>query len=331
VSVALAPESVASHPVDLLLDIYERMLLIREFEERVKLLFLEGSMPGTIHQAQGQEGTAAGVCFALRPDDLITSTHRCHGHAIAKGVTAESMMVELFGKAGGCCAGKGGSMHMGDMAVGMPPAIAIVGGGIPLAAGMALALRMQKSDRVVACFFGEGATSEGAFHEGVNLAAIWNLPVIFACENNRYGASTDFSKVSKVHRVADRAAAYGIRGETVDGNDVIAVYEATQRAAEECRRGEGPVLLEMLTYRRTGHSRRDPNHYQPKEEQEYWYARDPIARLREALAPAHERALAERDGRVAEMIEDAVDAARNAPEPAPADLLTDVYATEIAR
>jgi TPP-dependent pyruvate/acetoin dehydrogenase alpha subunit len=331
VSVALAPESVANHPLGLLLDLYERMVLIREFEDRVKLLFLEGSMPGTIHQAQGQEATAAGVCFALRPDDLITSTHRCHGHAIAKGVTAESMMIELFGKAGGCGEGKAGSMHMGDMAVGMPPAIAIVGGGIPLAAGMALALKMQRSDRVVGCFFGEGATSEGAFHEGVTLAAIWNLPVLFICENNRYGASTDYRKVSRLERVADRASAYGIRGETVDGNDVIAVYEATLRAAEECRRGDGPVLLELLTYRRTGHSRRDPNHYQPKDEQEYWYARDPIARLREALAPAHEAELAARDARVEAIIEDAVDTARTAPDLDLDTLLTDVYATEIAR
>ena len=233
------------------LDLYQRMLLIRKFEDRVKLLFLEGQMPGTIHQCQGQEATAVGVCSALNADDFITSTHRPHGHALAKGLTPEEMMTELFGKGTGCCKGKGGSMHIGNIAKGMVPAIAIVGGGIPLAAGMALSLKMRKQPQVVGCFFGEGATNEGAFHEGVNLAAIWSLPIIFVCENNLYGASTAIDKVTRVPRVAQRAAAYGIRGETVEGNDVLAVYEATQRAAAEAR----TIAEETLTAR--GHPKQE--------------------------------------------------------------------------
>jgi len=245
-----------------LLDLYERMVRIRVFEDEVKFLFLEGSMPGTIHQCQGQEATAVGVCSALAPNDFITSTFRGHGHALAKGLTMPELLFELFGASTGCCRGKGGSMHVGNMDKGMVPGIAIVAGGVPLAAGMGLAFKMQKSGQVVACFFGDGAVAEGAFHEGVNLAAIWSLPVVLVCENNLYGASTRIDKVMKVPSVAARAASYGIRGETVDGNDVLAVYEAAGQAVAECREGKGPVLLELLTYRRTGHSRRDPCHYQ---------------------------------------------------------------------
>lgn len=323
---------IADYPRELLLELYERMVLIRQFEERVKLLFLEGQMPGTIHQSQGQEACAVGVCMALNPDDWITSTHRPHGHALAKGVTPENMMIELFGKATGACKGKGGSMHIGDMSKGMVPAIAIVGGSIPLASGMALAIKMQKRSQVVACFFGEGATNEGAFHEGVNLAAIWSLPVIFVCENNLYGASTALSKVTRVERVSKRAEAYGFRGETVDGNDVLAVYEAVRNAADECRRGQGPVLLELLTYRRTGHSRRDPAHYQPKDEQDYWFARDPITLLQNALIRRGDISGTEIEtlhAQVDQTLEAAVEAAQRAPEPTPADLITDVYASEL--
>ena len=203
------------------LKLYEQLVLIREFEERVKFLFLEGTMPGTIHQCQGQEATAVGVCAALRPDDFITSTFRGHGHALAKGLSVQEMLDELFGATTGCCKGKGGSMHMGNMDKGMVPGIAIVAGGIPLAAGMALAFKLQRRPQVVACFFGDGAVAEGAFHEGVNMAAIWDLPVILVCENNLYGASTRIDKVMKNPRVSDRAASYGFRGETVDGNTCL--------------------------------------------------------------------------------------------------------------
>jgi len=269
----------ALHDRDYLLGLYERLVLIREFEERVKFLFLEGTMPGTIHQCQGQEATAVGVCAALQPGDYITSTFRGHGHALAKGLSVQELLDELFGAVTGCCKGKGGSMHMGNMDKGMVPGIAIVAGGIPLAAGMALAFKMQKQPHVVACFFGDGAVAEGAFHEGVNLAAIWNLPVVLVCENNLYGASTHIGKVMKNPKISDRAASYGFRGQTVDGNDVLAVLAAAKRAVAECRAGKGPVLLELLTYRRTGHSRRDACHYQPKDEREAWFARDPITRF----------------------------------------------------
>ncbi len=234
-----ATPNVSAYKSEFLTSLYERMVLIREFEDGVKFLFLEGAMPGTIHQCQGQEATAVGVCAALEASDFITSTFRGHGHALAKGLSTEELLFELFGAVTGCCRGKGGSMHVGNMSKGMVPGIAIVGGGVPLAAGMALALKMQKSRAIVACFFGDGAIAEGAFHEGVNLAAIWDLPVIFVCENNLYGASTRVDRVMRNERIADRAAAYGITGARVDGNDVLAVYEATRAAAADCRAGAG--------------------------------------------------------------------------------------------
>lgn len=314
---------------DFLLGLYERMVRIRQFEDGVKFLFLEGTMPGTIHQCQGQEATAVGVCAALREDDVITSTFRGHGHALAKGLSMQELLNELFGAATGCCKGKGGSMHVGNMAKGMLPGIAIVAGGIPVAAGMALAFKMQKSDRVAAPFFGDGAVAEGAFHEAVNMAAIWNLPVIFACENNLYGASTHVSKVMRDTNIARRVASYGIRGQQVDGNDVLAVYEAAQTAVQECRAGTGPVLLEMLTYRRTGHSRRDPCHYQPKTERDQWAAKDPIERFAQVL---QSQGIVDCEGlkgieaRVLEQFNQAVAIARQEPLPTLQDLTTDVFA-----
>ena len=324
----ISPDRVTQHDKDFVLRIYKRMALIREFEEQVRFLFLEGSMPGTIHQSQGQEAVAVGICSTLNDDDYITSTHRPHGHALAKGLSAEEMMCELFGRSTGCCKGKGGSMHIGNMDKGMVPAIAIVGGGIPVAAGVALGMKMQKRTQIVACFFGDGATSEGAFHEGVNLAAIWNLPVIFACENNLYGASTRVNKVTRLEHLSDRASAYGIRGETVDGNDVLAVHEAARRAAEECRTGKGPVLLEMLTYRQTGHSRRDGRHYQPAEEQEAWAKRDPIELMKRTLLARGDIDLAEIEGLQGEVERDvaaAIDKARQDPQPTSDDLTADVF------
>src|SRR5580704_8362096 len=308
-----------------LLGLYERMVLIREFEDTVKFLFLEGTMPGTIHQCQGQEATAVGVCAALRSDDWITSTFRGHGHALAKGLSAQEMMDELFGAESGCCKGRGGSMHMGNMAKGMVPGIAIVAGGVPLATGMALAFKMQKTTQVVACFFGDGAIAEGAFHEGANMAAIWGLPVIFVCENNLYGASTHVDLVMKNPRISDRAASYGFRGETVDGNDVLKVLDAAQRAAADCREGRGPVLLELLTYRRTGHSRRDPCHYQPKHERELWAQRDPIERFAEALQLSGEQRDIIRK-RVEELLAEAVERAKYAPQPKSVELAEHVFA-----
>jgi pyruvate dehydrogenase E1 component alpha subunit len=321
----------AEEPYDrnFLLSLYRRMLLIRQFEDRVKSLFLEGIMPGTIHQCQGQEATAVGVCAALKENDFITSTFRGHGHALAKGLSVQEMLDELFGAITGCCKGKGGSMHMGNFEKGMIPGIAIVAGGIPVATGMALAFKMRKTEQVVACFFGDGGVAEGAFHEAVNMAALWSLPVLFVCENNLYGASTRIDQVMKNTTVSDRAASYGFRGETIDGNDLLAVYDAAGRAVEECRTGQGPVLLELLTYRRTGHSRRDPCHYQSKEERAAWSASDPIVRFAQMLLAGGQVDQTDLDGIREEIdyeIESAVEQAKTAPRPALDDLLTDVYA-----
>ena len=311
------------------LSLYERMMLIREFEERVKFLFLEGAMPGTIHQCQGQEATATGVCASLDPDDWITSTFRGHGHALAKGLTARELLDELFGASTGCCKGKGGSMHVGNMKKGMVPGIAIVAGGIPLAAGMALAFKMRGSRQVVACFFGDGAVAEGAFHEGVNMAALWKLPVLFVCENNLYGASTHVSKVMNDTCISRRASYYGFNGQTVDGNDVLAVYAAARQAVADCRSGQGPVLLELLTYRRTGHSRRDTCAYQPKEEREDWFGRDPLDRFAAVLLQRGDISQGELDqikSSVEQQINLAVEMAKKAPPAGPEELLQDVFA-----
>lgn len=312
-----------------LLGLYERMEMIRQFEEGVKFLFLEGIMPGTIHQCQGQEATAVGVCAALNQNDFITSTFRGHGHALAKGLSIQELLDELFGAVSGCCKGKGGSMHVGNMDKGMVPGIAIVAGGIPLAAGMALAFKMQQSAQVVACFFGDGAVAEGAFHEGLNMAAIWNLPVVFICENNQYGASTHVSKVMRDPNISRRAANYGIQAKQVDGNDVLAVYEAARAAVADCRAAAGPVLLELLTYRRVGHSRRDTCQYQPKEEREDWFAKDPIqcfARQLEELGVVDEAGLELINARILRQFNEAVERARHAPLPGVEELTTDVFA-----
>jgi acetoin:2,6-dichlorophenolindophenol oxidoreductase subunit alpha len=311
------------------LGMYRRMVMCRRFEERVYYLFLEGRLPGTIHQSQGQEATAVGVCSTLQPNDMITSTHRPHSHAVARGVSIDSLMAELFAKTSGCCRGKGGSMHFGDRDAGMLPAIAIVGGGIPLAAGYALAFQYLKQPNIVACFFGDGATNIGTFHEAVNMAAIWNLPVVFVCENNRYAASTAVEKVMKVKHVAERAPAYGIPGETVDGNDVDEVYRRMMVARRRALEGEGPTLLELETYRFAGHSRSDPGHYRTQEEVALWKTRDPIAlyesklsvdgilnsEMIEAIAAETESAL-----------DRAVGLAEQGENPMPEDCLTDVFA-----
>jgi pyruvate dehydrogenase E1 component alpha subunit len=307
---------------------FRRMLLCRMFEDRVYYLFLQGRMPGTIHQAQGQEASAVGVCAALEPGDMITSTHRPHEHAVARGIPVDNLMAELFAKANGCCHGKGGSMHVGDVAYGMLPAIAIVGGGIPLAAGYALAMKYRKTGNIVACFFGDGATNIGSFHEAVNIAAIWDLPVVFVCENNKYGASTAIEKVTRVPRLSVRAAAYGIPGHTVDGNDVEAVYSAMLEAARRAREGAGPTLLELETYRFAGHSRSDPGHYRSKDEMAYWKARDPLTRYESFLTAEGILSPSDVEGlkaSVEEELDAAVAFAEAGPKPRPEDCLNDVY------
>ena len=311
-----------------LLALYRKMLLIRQFEERVKFLFLEGVMPGTIHQYQGEEAVAVGVCSALQADDVITSTHRPHGHALARGLTVESLMHELFGKATGCCKGKGGSMHVGDLVKGMVPAIAIVGGGVPIATGVGLAFKMKQEPRVAVCFMGDGAVNEGAFHEGVNIGAIWSLPVVYVIENNLYSASTPICTTALVDYLADRACAYGIPGLTVDGNDVIEVHKAAAAALDRARTGEGPTILECMTYRITGHSRRDPCHYQPEEERRIAMEREPLKRFSAQLlagGAADQAALDEIRVEVDAEIEAAVESAMAAPDPAPEDALEGLW------
>ncbi len=310
------------------LGMFQRMLEIREFEEQVRFLFLEGKMPGTVHQYIGQEACAVGVCSALREEDVIASTHRPHGHALARGIPMEEAAGELYGKLTGCCRGKGGSMHMGDLARGMLPAIAIVGGNLPIVAGMALAFKLRGEPRVAVSFFGDGAANEGAFHEALNAAAVYRLPALFVCENNRYGASTAFSRVSVLQNVAERACAYGLPGRIADGMDVFAVYAAASEALERARRGEGPTLLELQTFRLCGHSRRDPNNYMSKEEKERWQSRDPIPACQRLLADAGfleaagvEAMKKEAAGRA----QAAIAAAQAAPEPAPEDLYQDLY------
>lgn len=312
-----------------LLEMYRKMLLIRHFEDRVYRLFLSGEMPGTIHLYQGQEAVAVGVCTSLRKEDVITSTHRPHGHGIAKGVPVKSMMAELFAKTTGCCKGKGGSMHMGDIEVGMVPAIAIVGGGIPVATGIALAFKMKRLDRVAVSFFGDGASNEGAFHEAINMGSIWRLPLIYVCENNLYGASTRIGKVMKLEDIAERASCYGIPGIAVDGNEVISVYKVAKEAIERARKGEGPTLIECKTYRRGGHSRSDPGQYRDEKEERTWLAKDPISRMHKGLIKMG--ILTEEKGKrikneVTTQIEEAVEFARKSPYPKPEDALKDVFA-----
>jgi len=325
--------STDTHEPELRLELYRRMVLIRKFEERVRFLFLEGVMPGTIHQYQGQEACAVGVCAALEKEDVITSTHRPHGHALAKGVSVQSMMDELFGKATGCCGGKGGSMHLGDPAVGMLPAIAIVGGGVPVATGCALAFKMRQEKRVAVCFMGDGAVNEGAFHEAVNMGAIWSLPVVYVVENNLYGASTPYQSVTAAETIAARGSAYGIPSKRLDGNDVLQVYEAAAEAAEWARAGKGPTLLELMTYRITGHSRRDPCHYQPEDERKHAVEQEPIGRFAARLLEqgnADRAALDRIDAETEELIEATVTRALTAPDPKPEDALEGLFVEELA-
>lgn len=316
-----------------LMNMYRMMQLSRRFEERANLLFVNSEVPGTVHLYTGQEAVAVGVCSALQKDDYITSTHRPHGHAVAKGIPVSELMAELFARTTGCCRGYGGSMHMGSMEYSMLPAIAIVGGNIPIAAGLALSCKRLKNDRVVACFFGDGASSEGAFHEGVNMAAIWDLPVVYVCENNLYGASTHVSRVTKLKHISERATGYGIPGVTVDGMDVVAVYEAVAKAVKRARAGKGPTLVECETYRFVGHSRTDPMLYRPKEEMEAWKDRDAIKSLRSRMVEAGlatDDEFSAIDASVEKELDDAIEFARNSPKHSPEDCLKHVFTEEEA-
>jgi TPP-dependent pyruvate/acetoin dehydrogenase alpha subunit len=323
------PRDLYSYSDDLLAEMHRRMFLIRNFELTVNDLFLRGLMPGTIHLSHGQEATAVGTCLALRPDDVITLTHRGHGQALAKGVSPQSLMAELFGKATGCCHGKGGSLHVGDISVGALPAIAIVGASAPIAAGMAFAFQRHGTGQIACNFFGEGAANRGDWHEALNLAALWALPVIFLCETNLWSVSTHLTDVMLLEHVADRAGAYGMPGLTVYGNDPLVVYDAVLQAAERARNGEGPTLVECLTYRQGGHKRDDPATYRPQEEVRAWLERDPLPDFRQRLLDdprlGEERVVAIEEA-VRATLEDAVDFALSSPRP-PAQLAEEhVYA-----
>jgi TPP-dependent pyruvate/acetoin dehydrogenase alpha subunit len=305
------------------------MWTTRRFEEAVDDLFARGLMHGTMHLSIGQEASATGSCMALRSDDAITSTHRGHGHCIAKGADLTRMMAELLAKETGYCRGRGGSMHIADVATGNLGANGIVAGGIPIAAGAALAYQLRGEDHVVACFFGDGAANEGAFHEAVNLAAIWKLPVVFICENNKYGMSFSTEKSFAIENISERALGYGIPGVTVDGNDVVAVYDAVSSAVERARAGDGPTLVENLTYRWKGHSKSDKNLYRTKEEIAEWRSKDPIlrfeARIREEGLLSDEDIQHTRTQALEDM-KNAVRTANAAPDADPTDLLDAVFA-----
>ena len=297
---------------------FDRMTLIRAFELRVSELYRDGEIPGFVHTSLGQEAVAVGVCAALRADDYIATTHRGHGHCLAKGADPDGMMAELFAKETGLCRGKGGSMHVADPRKGILGANAIVGASIPLAVGAGLSSKLLGQDRVAVAFLGEGAVNQGAFHEAANLAAIWDLPVLLVCENNLYSEFSDSRRMARVAGVAARASAYGIDACAVDGNDVEAVYEAAVTAVATCRAGSGPVLLEAQTYRWHGHYEGDAQPYKPPDEVAAWKARDPLELAAAAILEAGTATASELDQtheQATAIVEAAVTRARNAAAP----------------
>jgi pyruvate dehydrogenase E1 component alpha subunit len=311
-----------------LIDMYRVMVRIRTFEDRVCKEFAAGNIPGFVHLYAGEEAIAVGACANLRADDYIMSTHRGHGHVIAKGGKTDQMMAELYGKKTGYNKGKGGSMHIADVESGILGADAIVAGAIPIAGGAALSAKMRGTDQVAVCFFGDGACNTSRFHEGVNLASIWKLPIVYVIENNMYAESTPISCAANVPNIADRAVAYGIPGVTVDGNDVLAVYEVVGEAVARARRGEGPTLVECKTCRHYGHYEGDTQTYRTKEEFEECHKRDPIPRFRRKLVEMGVLTEKEADEINQEILKDiggAVKFAEESPLPAPEETLEDVY------
>jgi pyruvate dehydrogenase E1 component alpha subunit len=311
-----------------MIELYKNMVTIRRFEEKVSELFAKGAIPGFVHLYIGQEAVAVGVCANLRKEDYIVSTHRGHGHCIAKGANLNKMMAELFGKASGYCKGKGGSMHIADYGSGILGANAIVGANIPIAAGAAFAAKFRGTDQVGVAFFGDGASSTGAFHEGINIAAAWKLPAIFVCENNLYAISTRANRTIPVRNIADKAAAYGIPGVVVDGMDVIAVYDAAHEAVERAKKGEGPTLVECKTYRFCGSFEGDPQLYRSKEEREEWRKRDPLNFGRKLVETGHmtDAELDRIELEIKSAIEEAVKYASESPYPGSEEATTDLFA-----
>jgi pyruvate dehydrogenase E1 component alpha subunit len=314
---------------ELLVEMLSKMQQIRAFEEKADQLFAVGKIHGTMHLSIGEEATAVGAIAALRPDDYIASTHRGHGHCIAKGGDLKLMMAEFLGKETGYCRGRGGSMHIADVEKGNLGATGVVGGGIPTAAGAALSIKLQGSDKVVLGFFGDGAANMGIFHESLNLAAIWKLPVVYVCENNQYAMSMSVQRAFPIENIADRAAAYAIPGIVVDGNDALAVFKAVAQAAKRARAGQGPSLVECKTYRWKGHSKSDKERYRTREEVGAWKKKDPILRFEAHLIKegviTEEKAQTIKNNALA-LIEEALAFAEASPEPRIEEIAEGVYA-----
>jgi TPP-dependent pyruvate/acetoin dehydrogenase alpha subunit len=312
-----------------LLRIYKTMLLIRRFEEECIRLYQTGHIRGSLHPCIGQEATAVGACFALRRDDYMTCTYRGHGQAIAKGLDPKEAMAELLGRRTGCSKGKGGSMHFTDLSVGLLGENAIVGAGIPIAVGAALTAKLDKSDRVAIAFFGDGAVNQGIFHEGLNLAAIWQVPVIFFCENNLYSEMTPIRAMVRIEHLSDRAAAYGIPATRVDGYDVLAVYQVTTEAVARARNGGGPTFIEAMTYRLVGHMVGDSEPYRTRDEVNIWRQRDPLITFPQRLVndfgivPSSVEAIQKE---VESEIQEIVRFAQDSPWPSPEEAMEDVFA-----
>lgn len=309
-------------------EIYRIMVKIRRFDETIIQLYADGEIPGFMHLYIGEEAVAAGICAALRKSDYITSTHRGHGHCIAKGGRLDYMMAELFGRKTGYCKGKGGSMHIADLDIGILGANGIVGGGIPIAVGAGVGIQYKNDNDVVVCFFGDGATNGGLFHEACNLASAWDLPVIFVCENNQYAQTTPQTEHQKIHDVAERALAYNMKSVIIDGNDVIKVYETSLEAVKKAREGGGPTFIECKTYRWRGHWEGDPQPYRTQDEVEEWKLKCPLIRFRKYLIEnkvERKQDLERIDKEIEDELQKAIEFARISPFPEPREALEDVY------
>ena len=311
------------------IEMLRKMYQIRHFENETEQFIIRGMIHGTCHLYTGEEATAVGAIYAINDDDYITSTHRGHGHCIAKGADLNIMMAELLGKRTGYCKGKGGSMHIADVDSGNLGANGVVGGSIGIATGAALTCKMKKNGKIVVCFFGDGAANQGIFHGSINMASIWDLPIIYLCENNVYGMSTSVKEAFNIEKISDRKCAYGIEGLTIDGNNLVEVFNAVSHFNGECRAGRGPILIESLTYRWMGHSKSDAQVYRTKEEIKQWVERDPIERYKKILID--QKILTEKEDRDLEkeaisQIEEAAKFARESPFPEPSEVEDDVYA-----
>lgn len=311
------------------IEMLRKMYQIRHFENETEQFIIRGMIHGTCHLYTGEEATAVGAIYAINDDDYITSTHRGHGHCIAKGADLNIMMAELLGKRTGYCKGKGGSMHIADVGSGNLGANGVVGGSIGIATGAALTCKMKKNGKIVVCFFGDGAANQGIFHGSINMASIWDLPIIYLCENNVYGMSTSVKEAFNIEKISDRKCAYGIEGLTIDGNNLVEVFNAVSHFTGECRAGRGPVLIESLTYRWMGHSKSDAQVYRTKEEIKQWVEKDPIERYKKILID--QKILTEKEDRDLEkeaisQIEEAAKFARESPFPEPSEVEDDVYA-----